>query len=569
MSWKPLRVSSLDIPGLPPMLIAVELTPSSYTIHLTDLVSIWSETLSRSQIIQRSLEEKASIDPSSSDQLSILISKLELGLTGAPGTTLDLTVVDADTMSHAPPLNLHVHVELPGGMTALEWPVRLSAMPTSLLTNQLTLPLLRSQYHTSEKLNALIQTVQEKDHVIEKLLEKLEEQGTDLGHIFPRAAGKQGKKLNRKIAEQKVKGLAQFEFESWKKSHEVSHDSDNITSLLDKIFGNKAAQMFDLKIGVSPGSETWWKRMKGGFTISLGAGEVPSKSVPQVKRPKMEKKASRNAPFDSDDDDDDAFEVAAASKRERRGASKVLPDEEYDNNGQKTTNYSYLSRQKEPSTFFEERKASAASEPKVEDAHEPEKSLGETKAKTLSLDTSRPGDDHNTPVLSAPASALENRPQSKLGVLKGKKPNLRPPPPKCTSTESPSNIANESPKAPFQAPARKKPKLGTIRGKKVSTAVITTTPAVSATPSCSTPPCAQIELVSSIQAPEPSVTKHENIKTKNKIPVETKQETPPEASIDPKETEIERANRNRAELRREIDARKQAQAAQKKKKRCF
>ena len=68
--------------------------------------------------------------------------------------------------------------------------------------------------------------LKDKDHVIQKLLDKLEEQGTELGQIFPQVAGKVGRKVDRKKAEDKVRGIARFDVDTWKKglSHEEPGD---------------------------------------------------------------------------------------------------------------------------------------------------------------------------------------------------------------------------------------------------------------------------------------------------------------------------------------------------------
>ena len=64
-----------------PLLSRSSFQTQSYDIFVTDLTSVWSESLDRRQIIRRALNEDTSIDPSQdSTQLKILLDKIKAGL---------------------------------------------------------------------------------------------------------------------------------------------------------------------------------------------------------------------------------------------------------------------------------------------------------------------------------------------------------------------------------------------------------------------------------------------------------------------------------------------------------
>src|SRR5271170_6741556 len=96
MAWTPLKVSPSASSHLPPLLVWEDFKPVSYTVHLTDLTHVWNESLDHHTILRRSRELSTSIDPSDGDQLQIFLDKIKLGLAGAKGTTLALTIIADD-----------------------------------------------------------------------------------------------------------------------------------------------------------------------------------------------------------------------------------------------------------------------------------------------------------------------------------------------------------------------------------------------------------------------------------------------------------------------------------------
>ncbi|KAF4628801.1 hypothetical protein G7Y89_g9348 [Cudoniella acicularis] len=349
MTWTPLHLSPVASGILPPILIASSFSPDAYTVHLTDLTNIWSESLKRSDIVQRSQEENTSIDPSDREQLQILLQKIELGLAEGDGTTSALSI---HTDEGRPGLTLNLTVKLPGGFAPLQWPVRLAASPQSLLTSHLMVPLLEAQHARMQEMASLAEIMKEKDHVIQKLLDKLESQGTELGQVFPQAAGKAGRKLSRQQAEERVKGLATFNLNACRNSVDTkpSHDRGHLISEVFKSDGGYGMRIGPGKQSPAPYSdeieatESWWNNIKG-ITVYLKTGKISTsisrpnlrdiKPLPKQNASKAVKKEepakshsfdpSKDNIYDDDDDDDDAFQVQATPLSRKSKASKSAP----------------------------------------------------------------------------------------------------------------------------------------------------------------------------------------------------------------------------------------------------
>ena len=276
--WRPLAVSD----DLPPLLIASEFKSNAYAVYLTDLTNIWCESLDLRAIKKRSLDESTSIDPTDGEsQLHKFLEKIQLGVEGGKDTTAALTI-NPDSGAGHPTLTLNIKVKLPGGLDPLEWPFHLIAASSMLLTSQLTVPLLRAQHARAEEISDLVDFVKEKDHVIQKLLDKLEAQGMDLGHVFPQAAAKGGRKLDRAKAAEKVKGLAAFDVEAWKVGFENEEVQDT-RKLVTQVFG----QDVKIQTGVRSTETTdWWESLNGD-TIKLpnGENELAAKAKPENSKP--------------------------------------------------------------------------------------------------------------------------------------------------------------------------------------------------------------------------------------------------------------------------------------------
>ena len=211
MEYSPWRTlySRSDSLSLPKLLVKHFFSINDgYSIYLTDLTNIWSERLSRSDIVLRAVAVETSVDPGvGPDQYQILLSKIESALLSSPDSSL--------TLSRGPKngnLRLQTLSKLPEPLNALQWTIELEQASTRELTLEFIYPLLAEDNHKTLQTRTLITKLREKDHVISKLIDKLTIAGLDLSTVFPGVVGiKIGKNQPlREAAEKRVPGLGEF-----------------------------------------------------------------------------------------------------------------------------------------------------------------------------------------------------------------------------------------------------------------------------------------------------------------------------------------------------------------------
>jgi hypothetical protein len=574
MSWKPLKFSAYAGTHLPPLLISATFALDSYSIHLTDLTHIWSESLTKRAIIRRSQEENTSIDPSDGDQFKIFLDKLKLGLEGGKDTTLALTITaDADR----PSLILNITTNLPGGLAPLEWPVRLAAAPQSVLASQLTLPLLRAQQVRIREIAALAEVLKEKDHVIQKLADKLEEQGTELGQVFPQAAGKVGRKVDRKRAEERVKGLGVFDMQTWRKglSHEEAQDT---AQLIGEIFTGDNTEALQANNGVplSEEQDSWWESIKG-VTVNLNSGKISTNGVQKASKAKPSPKPVLRQ---EESIDDDAFQVQATpphlATSSRPGPSKAIIDDSTDDEDDLD---GPSQRSKIPDSFPSSQPAAAAPPAK------PKKfgTIGGKKAAPKPEPLPQVDDDQTTEEEPSPQKASLGekknespapqiaavRPKKTVGKIGGKK-EAPPPPEPEPEPDSETEPEVEASPPPVVSPPKevakpKKGKLGQIGGKKKQAEHVPepAEPEVStaAAPSAKRK-LGQIGHGHMVERQEsPRKPEEGNNESRGRAPVKPEQTATPE----PRETSLERADKKRERLRRELEEKAKAPVKKKRK----
>jgi hypothetical protein len=539
MAWKPLHLSASAAAHLPPFLLSAAFESRSYTIHLTDLTNIWSESLDREAIIRRSQEENTSIDPTDNDQFRILLEKIRLGLGGGNDTTSAMTInVDDDR----PTVTLNLTVNLPGGLAPLQWPIRFVPGSQSLFTNHLTIPLLGAQQVQMQEVKALGEVIEVKDHVIQKLLDRLESRGTELGDVFPQAAGKAGRKIDRKSAEGRVKGLARFDIDSWRQGLETekSHDAGR---LISELFASDKADGLKIEAGVTQdeAAESWWESIKG-ITVNLNTGRITTNGLAKSTPRKVKPIPKPSLPKEPSIDEDDDFQTQAtppqlASRTHKPSPSKPALDDTTDDDDD-LGGPSQVSRV--PDSFPKSQSQSHV--PRSPSSPARPKKLGKIGAKKSAAaaapEPSPPPVEEDTATESPPPSPLQEKPRSptpeplpkpkpkgKLGKIGGKK--AAPPPEPEPERASTLLAAPATPKT--------KGKLGKIGGKKKA--------------STSTP---------DPNSPEAKVKSSPHSTPERGRSVKVEKEKTPEPELEERETSLDRADRKRAQLKRELEEKARA-----------
>lgn len=286
--WKSLNLSFSDL-LLPPLLVKCDFGPSQYTIFLTDLTYIWSESLERKQIIKRALNVDTSIDPSeSTDQLRLLLQNIQKPLNGNEGAKLSISKGENPKQ-----LVFHTTTRLPASLRPLQWLFYLDLAPQDVLTTEFLLPFFSQQYVARAQIDSLVQLLKDKDHVINKLMDRMQSDGSDLSKVFPGAAASKGEtKLGiQESARKSVKGLSEFDQERWRKDlSAVLGSSQSLPDIIPRIFVPDS--MDTLEVNRSTGLGDWWYELKDDNT--------QQQDVPPIN--KLHQNKSKNANGSSDRD---------------------------------------------------------------------------------------------------------------------------------------------------------------------------------------------------------------------------------------------------------------------------
>lgn len=301
--WKTLKLGPNE-PQTPPLLVKYEFGPMHYNIYLSDLTHIWSESLERRQIVKRALNVDTSIDPSESgDQLQLLLQNIQKALDEVDGAMLSLSKSDISQQ-----LILRTTTPLPGALKPLVWPFHLMSAPQHLLTAELLQPLLSQQFFAKAQVVSLIQLIRDKDHVIARLTEKMQSDGTDLSKVFPGASNlRSGAKSHfRESASKFVKGLGEFDEERWRK---VFHDSTQLPSDSPDVFSQVFSPDLEKfpKLVLRDIGGAWWQDIRNDDSQKPTA--LSSSGANTFQPPQSPAHSSRG--FENGGADDADFQVHA------------------------------------------------------------------------------------------------------------------------------------------------------------------------------------------------------------------------------------------------------------------
>ncbi|KAI2465298.1 XLF-domain-containing protein [Annulohypoxylon bovei var. microspora] len=323
LTWHPLPI----FPHLPALMISPRFASSSYTLYITDLASIWVESLDRRGILLRSLQENTSIDLSDGDpnQWTVFLSKLNTAfdptLPDHHSTSLGISGLSSDTNDRGS-FALDVTCVLPKPLKPLKWPIYLTKCPPVSTASELVLPLIQANHIRALEIQDLITRLKDKDAVITKLVDKLEANQIGLEHVFNSLSGK--RRPSRALAEDKVKGLAPFNEADWKSRIAANQQlPQDVPSLIHKVFAETGLhQGVDTEISPSDQLNDWW--------IKLGPKAITA-IKPQKELPKKFEGAPLPDAKTAKEKDDDDFQVQTLpphlqSRRRELGYSKSADD---------------------------------------------------------------------------------------------------------------------------------------------------------------------------------------------------------------------------------------------------
>ncbi|KAG8674866.1 hypothetical protein FPOAC2_00903 [Fusarium poae] len=332
-SWRPLPLQSS--PDLPILLVSFHTDTSAYTIHITDMANMWTESLDRKAIFMRGWNENTSIDPSDTpDNMAKFLASISTALDSSqPGHYETSLRLDHDSRSEAgeDDLALSITCEIPG-LQPLKWPMYLKKLPAINIATNLVLPLIQAHHAKDLEIASLVQSLGHKDAVLTKLLDKLEAMGTGMEHIFNVLSGK--KKISRSTAAEKVPGLAPFDRRRWKEDLQYKQDSpNNPQSLVESVFANGGLEFEPMPNSTeSPQLDQWWRNFEGVSSVTQQqqqqkAAVAVSSSVP------------KNTEICHVEDGDDDFQVQStpphlASKQKSTDAKETLATDDASTEGE-------------------------------------------------------------------------------------------------------------------------------------------------------------------------------------------------------------------------------------------
>ena len=273
----------------------------SLTLCLTDLMGIWEVSLDKYDILAAAARQHTSIDPSvSPKQFGVLLSKIGTSLSDGQNT------ITRGTERNSYTLLLRTTSDLPRPLKPLEWTFTLEPKATSELAERILRPSLHEVAVSQSKINSLVSTIKEKDHIISRLLDRIGNSAVDLSLVFPGIAGfasRKGGHVSVVDAKKYVPGMAEFEESTWTKefANEDGYEGADRTGLgnlvkgCEKCFAHSRAE-----------HDSWVK-------------DLPTKNEAQQapkdddKRNSVPKKSNKRKSVTDDDSTDEDFEVSLLS----------------------------------------------------------------------------------------------------------------------------------------------------------------------------------------------------------------------------------------------------------------
>lgn len=318
---------------MPPLLVAFETKASEYSIQITDMANVWKESIGRKAICIRAWGENTSIDPSDTPEnmtqfLQTLRSALDATVSGHDLTSVTLSrgsVADSGEDG----LKLVASCKL-AGFEPLNWPFHLTQGSSVAVAAEFAIPLLETLYSRNRQVDMLLEALKHKDSVIAKLADKLEATGTGLEHVFTALSGR--KKVTREAADDKIKGLAPFDEHKMNAEFRNNTNQPNdATELIQRVFGGTGT-LAESSVTIEAASlDGWWRSFKSTSSLPHRSATkaVESDNALEAAAPSSPpdaKDVGMTEASDDDDGDDGEFQMQSTPPRlkyKHNGAHKT------------------------------------------------------------------------------------------------------------------------------------------------------------------------------------------------------------------------------------------------------
>ncbi|MBE7181852.1 MAG: hypothetical protein INR71_11715, partial [Terriglobus roseus] len=347
LPWTRLQLSRRrNTSDLPPLFYKLIMpkptsTPSAprLVLHCTDLTILYTASLTHADILAEATRQHSPIDPSeSSKQLAVLLDYLSQSLAGKDNVLartaasegfMALEAGDEGDFSAklSAQLTLRTTIPLPRPLRPLSFAFTLARQEPAAFSRVVLCPALEGTQMANRKLDALLDVVRDKDHVIARLLERVGNQASgDMSLVFPTLTGRRGRggeKVGVEEAGRLVPGLKEFDLGSWEAGQGFEHAGGFEELLLGKGFAKA-------KEGES--SAEWVRNLPGPEALERGGDDMNGKR--RLSR-QVTRETTRGSQVDGDIDDenddatesDDDFErqPTPPSARKAAGSTKTTP----------------------------------------------------------------------------------------------------------------------------------------------------------------------------------------------------------------------------------------------------
>ncbi|KAF1818189.1 XLF-domain-containing protein [Dissoconium aciculare CBS 342.82] len=199
-----------------PRLLVKTTFENGYEILLSDGCRVWREALSNDKIESRAREIRCAIEPSDPENREALFDLIRKSLSDSQDQKKDAKLgFSADEDGEE--FGLRMSAPLVPPLPDLTWVVYLKLLPPSAISTYLLDPLLLYASEVRAQVDLLMTELAAKDHVLERICDRLEASGDSLTAVFP---AKAGLRLNRNKSQRlqlgpHVPGLGTFDIASW------------------------------------------------------------------------------------------------------------------------------------------------------------------------------------------------------------------------------------------------------------------------------------------------------------------------------------------------------------------
>jgi hypothetical protein len=254
------EASSLSLPRLLVKTSFEKKGPDTkYEVLLSDSSRVWREALTNEQIIARARDIHCAIEPLDMENRQAVFDLIQKSFSD-PGQRPEEVKLEFSAIDDGRELILRMSAPLAPGLPDLTWEVHLKLLPPSAISTYLLDPLLVYASDLHVQVGLLIKELEAKDHVLERVCDRLEASGDSLTAVFP---AKAGVRLNRNKSQRlqlgpHVHGLGNFDSATWQERWQKAVRESDVEGST-----RKAEVLQNLSIAAHSQAEDsfWWRRV--------------------------------------------------------------------------------------------------------------------------------------------------------------------------------------------------------------------------------------------------------------------------------------------------------------------